>query len=79
MVLEAATSLWSDDHEQHVINLLKRGKTGQSLPRNDYHIIETYDLVSGHGGENKTFKKIFKIFTLIFISSINYLVYCYKA
>ena len=83
--------MWSDEHEQNVINLLKKGKTGQTLPRNDYHVLQTYDLVSmggveqvarksngkymttrtralnviqllhretGHGGENKTFKKI---------------------
>ena len=91
MVLEGAINLWSDEHEQHVIDLLKRGKTGQNLPRNYYHILKTYDLVSmggveqvarksngkymttriralnilqilhretGHGEENKTFKKM---------------------
>ena len=49
MVLEAATTLWSDEHEQHVIDLLKRGKTGQCLLRNYYHILQTYDLVSMGG------------------------------
>ena len=51
MVLETATNLWSDEHEQHVIDLLKKGKTGQTLPRNDYHVLQTYDLVSMGGVE----------------------------
>ena len=94
MVLESPTNLWSDEHEQHVIDLLKKGKTDQTLPRNEYHVLQTYDLVSmggveqvarksngkymttrtralnviqllhretGHGGENRTFKKINKL------------------
>ena len=48
--LEASHSLWSDDQERHVISILRRGKIGQTLQRNDYyHILKTYDLVSVAG------------------------------
>ena len=42
MALEASTTLWSDDYEQEVIGYLKKGKTGQTLPRTAYHILKNF-------------------------------------
>ena len=51
MVLEASTTFWSDDYEQEVIGYLKKGKTGQTLPRTAYHILKNFDLASMGGIE----------------------------
>ena len=34
------------NHEKHVIDVLRRRKTGRSLPREDYNILNVYSLVS---------------------------------
>ena len=51
MALEASSTLWSDDYEQEVIGYLKKGKTGQTLPRNAYHILKNFVLASMSGVE----------------------------
>ena len=63
MALDACSNIWTDEHEKHVIDLLKKGKTGQTLPRNDYHILETYELVSMGGVEQVIRKKNRKYMT----------------
>lgn len=45
-IIESCTGLWSAEHEERVINVLKRGKTGQTLSREEYHILNSYTLVS---------------------------------
>ena len=54
-IIESCTGLWSAEHEERVINVLKRGKTGQTLSREEYHILNSYTLVS-IGGVHKVTK-----------------------
>ena len=47
--------LWTREYEESVINILKLGKTGKSLPREAYHILKTFSLVT-FGGIQKVAK-----------------------
>ena len=48
-------SLWSVEYEQMVISVLKKGKCGQTLKREDYHILKTFQITS-FGGKGKVQK-----------------------
>ena len=39
-------TIWDKNYEKYVIDVLRRGKTGRSLPREDYNILNVYSLVS---------------------------------
>ena len=39
-------TIWDKNYEKYVIDVLRRGKTGRSLPRDDYNILNVYSLVS---------------------------------
>ena len=45
-LIQSCASLWSAEYEQMVITVLKRGKTGQTLSREDYHILKTFQIAS---------------------------------
>ena len=45
-LIENCAALWHESYEKKVIEILKRGKTGQKLPREEYHILNTYNVVS---------------------------------
>ena len=45
-LIENCAALWHESYEKKVIEILKRGKTGQKLPREEYHILNTYSVVS---------------------------------
>ena len=40
-LIENCAALWHESYEKKVIEILKRGKTGQKLPREEYHIMNT--------------------------------------
>ena len=50
------SALWSSEYEKKVIDVLKRGKTGQSMPREEYHFLTKYSLVSMDGVDKVTKK-----------------------
>ncbi|KAI6649664.1 KRAB-A domain-containing protein 2-like [Oopsacas minuta] len=39
-------TLWDKNYEKYVVDVLRRGKTGKSLPRECYNILNVYSLVS---------------------------------
>lgn len=45
-LIENCAALWHESYEKKVIEIVKRGKTGQKLPREEYHILNTYNDVS---------------------------------
>ena len=45
-LIENCAALWHESNEKKVIEILKHGKTGQKLPREEYHILNTYNVVS---------------------------------
>ena len=51
-VIQSSATLWSDEYEQRVIAVLKRAKTGNTLKREDYHILSTFQVVSFGGIEH---------------------------
>ncbi|XP_066964305.1 uncharacterized protein [Macrobrachium rosenbergii] len=53
--IASCAALWSTEYEKTVIAVLKRGKTGQTLKREYYHILQTFQIASF--GEIETVKK----------------------
>ena len=50
-LIQNCASLWSAEYEQMVITVLKKGKTGQTLKREYYHILKTFQIASFNGKE----------------------------
>ena len=56
-VLAACKTLWTEDKEKQVIQVLKDGKTGKTLQRQDYHFITKFKLISMGGVDKVADKK----------------------
>ncbi|XP_064118942.1 KRAB-A domain-containing protein 2-like [Macrobrachium nipponense] len=53
--IASCAALWSTENEKTVIAIFKRGKTGQTLKREHYHILQTFQIASF--GEIETVEK----------------------
>ena len=45
-LIENCAALWHESYEKKVFEILKRGKAEQKLPHEEYHILNTYNVVS---------------------------------